>query len=370
MSQTASTGSEVRASFPGRTPSYSLRSRSRLWAMAGLGALLIALVIATAAIGSTKISVGTVYQIMLHHLPFAGGEAAWSDTAQKIVMDIRLPRIFMAALVGVALALAGATYQGLFRNPLADPYLIGVAQGAALGAVVGFLLPVSMGMLGLGVVPVTAFAGGLAGAMVSYLLARVGKTLPVTTLILAGVAVGAFFASISAYLMVASSEHFRGALSFLLGGFYLSSWDEVRLMAPYVAVGAGVILAHGRQLNVMQFDEEQAQQMGIRVERVKLILLAAATLATAAGVSFAGTIGFVGIMVPHAVRLIWGPDYRYLLPLSALAGAIFMVLADALVRALGAWSPALSELPVGVITAFLGAPFFLYVLRQKKRWVF
>jgi iron complex transport system permease protein len=242
--------------------------------------------------------------------------------------------------------------------------LIGVAQGASLGAVTGFLLPATWA--GPQIVPLLAFTGALGGTAIVYALARVGKTLPMTTLILAGVAVGALLGSIVSYLLISSGERLHGIVFWLMGSFSLSQWSEVRLVLPYVLAGIALLTLYARPLNIMQLDEEQAQQLGINVERLKLILLAAATLITAAAVSFVGTIGFVGIIIPHAVRLIWGPDYRYLLPLSVLAGAIFLIAADLLARTLA--SP--EEIPIGVITALCGAPFFLYLLRRKKRVLF
>jgi len=285
---------------------------------------------------------------------------------ETIILEIRLPRVILAGLVGAALATAGATYQGLFRNPLADPYLIGVAQGASLGAVIGFLLPTTWHGMGVGVVPLFAFAGALVSTAVVYGLARVGKTLPVTTLILAGVALGALLGSVVSYLIISSGEKMHGIIFWLMGSFSLSQWTDVKLVLPYVAVGIGVILLYARPLNVMQLDEEQAQQLGINVERLKLVLLVAATLITAAAVSFVGTIGFVGIIIPHAVRLIWGADHRFLLPLSVLTGAIFLILADLVART----AQAPTEMPIGVITALCGAPFFLYLLRRRKRVIF
>jgi iron complex transport system permease protein len=199
-----------------------------------------------------------------------------------------------------------------------------------------------------------------------YLVARVGRTLPVTTLILAGVAIGSFLISITAYLTLISPDKTHGILTWMMGRFSMSSWEQVTMVAPYVAIGLTIIFIFARPLNVMQLDEEQAQQLGINVERTKLVLLGASTLITAAAVCFVGTIGFVGIIIPHAVRLIWGPDHRSLLPLSALAGAILLILADTVSRT--AMAP--NEIPVGVITAFLGAPFFLFLLRRKKKAVF
>jgi len=272
----------------------------------------------------------------------------------------------MACFVGAALAIAGATYQGLFRNPLAEPYLIGVAQGAALGAVIGFLLPFDWQGAWFGIIPILAFSGAVINVVIVYGLARVGKTLPVTTLILAGVALGALWGSIVSYLIITSGEKIHGIVFWLMGSFSLSKWSELVVILPYMVVGVIVIMLYSRSLNVMQLDEEQAQQLGINVEKVKLILLVAATLITAAAICFVGIIGFVGIIIPHAVRLIWGPDYRFLLPLSVLTGAIFMVLADILART--ALAP--TEIPIGVITAICGVPFFLYLLRRRKGLVF
>ena len=335
----------------------------RLMAIAVVVLLLIATVVVTSAIGSTRIPLSTACSILLDRLPFVCLSPTWAESLETIIVDIRLPRIVLAGMVGAALSVAGAAYQGLFRNPLADPYLIGVAQGAALGAVVGFLLPTPWQNMS---VPVLAFVGALTAVVIVYSVAKVGRTLPLTTLVLAGVALGALFAAITSYLMFASGEKLHGILSWLLGTFSLAAWWQVTIIAPYVLTGIVVIWLFARPLNVMQLDEEQAQQLGVDVEKVKLYLLAAATLITAVAVCFCGVIGFVGIIVPHAIRIVWGPDHRFLLPLATFAGAIFLILADTAARSM--LSP--TEIPIGVITAFLGAPFFLYLLRQKKRMVF
>jgi iron complex transport system permease protein len=344
-------------------PGYSGRRR-RLYSIGGLALACGVIIILTLTVGSVRIPVATVWGILLSHLPFVSFTGDWSSTTEMIITGIRLPRILMAGIAGAALGVAGGTYQGLFRNPLADPYLIGVAQGAALGAAIGFLLPWTI--LGSNFIPLLAFVGALMAVAVVYLVARVGKMLPVTTLILAGVAIGSFLISITAYLTLISPDKTHGILSWMMGRFSMSNWEQVAMVAPYVAGGMAVIFIFARPLNVMQLDEEQAQQLGINVERTKLILLGASTLITAAAVCFVGTIGFVGIIIPHAVRLIWGPDHRSLLPLSALAGAILLILADTVSRT--AMAP--NEIPVGVITAFLGAPFFLFLLRRKKKAVF
>ena len=340
--------------------------RRRLYAILGLLVASGVVMALATTIGSVQIPFFTTCRILLSQLPLVDIAPAWPSTTETIILEIRLPRVIMAGLVGAALAIAGATYQGMFRNPLADPYLIGVAQGASLGAVIGFLLPVDWHGAGFGIIPVLAFTGALFSVAIVYSLARVGKTLPVTTLILAGVALGALWGSVVSYLIISSGEKIHGIIFWLMGSFSLSEWSEVKVVLPYIAIGVVVILLYSRSLNVMQLDEEQAQQLGIDVEKVKLILLVAATLVTAAGVSFVGTIGFVGIIIPHTVRLIWGPDHRFLLPLSVLTGAVFLVLADLGARTI----LAPTEIPVGVITAICGVPFFLYLLRRRKRAVF
>ncbi len=351
-----------------RTPAgtYLSGRRTRILSLLGLSAGLIAVIALAVSIGSVHIPFSTTFSILLDRLPFLDIDQNWQSVIATIVLDIRLPRVILAGLVGAALATAGATYQGLFRNPLADPYLIGVAQGASLGAVIGFLLPVAWNVLGFGLIPLLAFVGALFATATVYLLARVGKTLPVTTLILAGVALSALLGSIVSYLIISSGEKMHGIIFWLMGSFALSQWSEIKVVLPYIVVGTAVIIIFARLLNVMQLDEEQAQQLGVNVEKLKLILLAAATLITAASVSFVGTIGFVGIIIPHAVRLVWGADHRFLLPLAVLTGAIFMILTDLVARTV----LAPTEIPIGVITAICGAPFFLYLLRRRKKAIF
>ncbi len=349
---------QISAHFSGRN--------TRQYSILGLAIMLIVVVALATSIGSVHIPLPTTFRVLMAKLPLVNIAQTWQSTIGTIILEIRLPRVILAGFVGAALATAGATYQGLFRNPLADPYLIGVAQGASLGAIIGFLLPTNWHNLGFSIIPLLAFIGALVSTAAVYALARVGKTLPVTTLILAGVALGSFLGSIVSYLIISSGEKMHGIIFWLMGSFSLSQWSEIKILLPYVAAGTAVILILARWLNVMQLDEEQAQQLGVNVERLKLILLAAATLITAASVSFVGTIGFVGIIIPHAVRLIWGADHRFLLPLSVLTGAIFMILADLAARTV----LAPTEIPIGVITAICGAPFFLYLLRRRKKAIF
>jgi iron complex transport system permease protein len=350
---------------------YAIRWQTRVYCAIGLAGLLILVILFAVTLGSVDIPFATCVQIVLSRIPFVDiapsslsgfGADLSRGTLETIIWDIRMPRILLAGVVGAALSVAGATYQGLFRNPLADPYLLGVSSGAGLGATVAILIPFTPTWMVLGSVPLFAFVGAMGAVAVVYLLARVGRTLPVTTLILAGVALGAFLSSITSYLMTVCGEELHGIVFWLLGGLSMTNWNEVLIVFPCVLAGILVIWLHARPLNVMQLDEEQAQQLGVNVEKVKLILLGVATLVTSSAICFTGLIGFVGIIVPHIVRLIWGPDHRFLIPLSTLVGAIFLILADSLARTV--LSP--TEIPVGIITAFCGAPFFLYLLRRRK----
>jgi iron complex transport system permease protein len=288
--------------------------------------------------------------------------ASINSTFSTIVYEIRLPHTLLIALTGAALAGSGATYQGLFRNPLADPYLIGVASGAGLGAVFVMSQQWPQTLLGFYTIPAAAFFGALIAVVSVYSIARIGKTVPMTTLILAGVAFSSFATALSAFIMLYANNELRRALAWLLGGAALTGWPPVIAVLPYIVISLGILLFSGHQLNVLQLGEEQAQQLGLSVERVKIFLIFAASLAAAAAVAFAGMIGFVGLIVPHALRLIWGSDHRRLLPLSMLGGAAALLFADLLARTV----LAPEVLPVGILTALAGVPFFLWLLRRAK----
>ena len=324
------------------------------------------LVLFAVTVGSVSIPIEHVWKILLNKLPLVSFGQTWTEGEQIIIWDIRLPRVLLAGAIGMALSVAGATYQGLFRNPLADAYLIGVAQGAALGAVIGFVMPITGVAANYGIVPILAFCGALLAVVVVYSLARVGRTLPVSTLILAGVALGALLGAIVSYLTLSGGQSVRGILFWLAGSLAMVKWSEFWIVFPVALLGSIVIMLFGRPLNIMQMDENQAQQLGVNVERVKVSLLVVSTLITAVSVAFVGIIGFVGIIIPHMVRLVWGADYRFLLPLSMICGAIFLIVADLLARTL--MPP--TEIPIGVITALAGAPFFLYLLKRKAKMLF
>ena len=315
--------------------------------------LLIALLLSL-AIGSVFIPPLEVWRAI--------SGASTNETFRTILWDIRLPRTILIALVGAALAGSGATYQGLFRNPLADPYLIGVASGAGLGAVLAMSIRWPYTTLGLMAVPMAAFIASLLTVFLVYMFAHVGGSVPTTNLILAGVAVSSFATSLTSFLMLRSTGELRRAIGWLLGGVSLIGWNVTLALIPYLAIGLTILVLSGYALNLLQFGDDQAAQMGLDVRRAKFIIIVAASLVTAAAVSFAGIIGFIGLIVPHVVRMWWGVDYRRLIPLSILGGASALLIADILARVV----MAPQELPVGIITALAGAPFFLWILRRAK----
>jgi iron complex transport system permease protein len=324
--------------------------------------LLLAALVCSVAIGPIFIPPTTFLRILTSTIPGAGVLVDWPQAFTTIVLSIRLPHTILIGLTGAALAGSGAAYQGVFRNPLADPYLIGVASGAGLGAVAAMAVPWFTSVAGLYSIPIAAFLGALVTIVIVYSMARVGNSLPTTTLILAGVAVSSFATSLTSFLMLRSHEELRRAIGWLLGGAVLSGWEPVWAILPYIALGLVALMTCGHALNVLQFGEEQAQQLGLPAERVKFLIILIASLTTGAAVAFSGVIGFIGLIVPHLARIFWGHDYRRLIPLSILGGGTALLLADMLARTV----LAPQVLPVGIVTALAGAPFFLWVLRHAR----
>jgi len=319
----------------------------------------------TTTIGVAEVTWGSVFKIVANRIPLIGSfiTADWPSTWETIILQMRLPRVTLGFLVGASLSVAGASFQGLLRNPLADPYTIGVSSGAALGATIALFFQTTLGITFQPGIPFFAFLGALIALFFIYNLARVGRVVPVTTLLLAGVVVSSFLSAVISLLMLLAGEHIRGIFFWLVGGLSLRTWSHVFLVLPYVIIGSAVIFFWSRDLNVILLGEESAANLGIDVERVKKIVLVAASLITGAVVSVSGMIGFVGLIIPHGVRMIVGPDHRVLIPTSALAGGIYLIWIDSLARVVMA--PV--EVPVGIITAFLGAPFFIYLLRSKRK---
>ncbi|MGH2737313.1 MAG: FecCD family ABC transporter permease, partial [Actinomycetota bacterium] len=276
--------------------------------------------------------------------------------------ELRIPRVLLAMVVGAALAASGAVFQALFRNPMADPAIIGVSSGAALGAIAVIILGGGVLAGGLGV-PAAAFAGALAVSFLVYRLARIGPAVQVATLLLAGIAVAALISAVISLVMAFAGQEIRSIYFWLLGGLAGRGWGALATSAPLVGVGAVLALTTVRDLNLMALGEERAAQLGVEIERFKRRSLATGALMTAAAVSVAGVIGFVGLMTPHILRLVLGADHRRLVPASILGGAAFMVLADLAARTVRAPE----EIPVGAVTALLGGPFFLYLLRRERK---
>ncbi len=328
--------------------------------------LLVVVLVLNIGIGAVFIPPGTLTRILASKLPFWEIFPDWPAHYETIVLSIRLPHALLIMMTGAALGSSGAAYQGLFRNPLADPYLIGVASGAGLGAIAAFSLNWPESLLGFYLVPVGAFIGAILTVLVVYRLAKVGNLVPLTTLILAGVAVGSFTSALTSFLMLWDQEQIHRAIAFLLGGSQMAGWAPVFATLPYMVIGMGALSLLGYPLNLLQFGDEQAKQLGLPVERAKTLIIVVASITTAVAVSFSGVIGFVGLVVPHVIRMIWGPDYRRLIPLSILLGGTTLLAADVLAR----WVMAPRVLPVGIVTALIGAPFFLWILRRAKTEVF
>ena len=331
------------------------------WAVVVSVAVLVLVVLGAAMLGSVPLTPVEVFAAVGRAVGRALGMAsAPADLAETIVAQIRLPRVLAAAVVGAALALAGAALQGVFRNPLADPYLLGAASGAGLEAAVVLVLGTAGAWWASAGVGVAAFVGAIGTVALVVALARQGTRVPVVPLVLAGVVVGSSLSAGTSFVLLAAREQAAGVLAWLLGSFAFASWSQLAWAVPALFLAGAVVLAAARGLDVLQLGDAAAAQLGLPVEPFKVAVVAASTLATAAAVATAGVIGFVGLVVPHAVRLVVGPGHRRLLPLAALWGAIFVVAADVLARTVIA--PA--EVPVGVVTALAGAPFFLVLLRR------
>ncbi len=326
-----------------------------------VGLVMVALVV-NVAVGPYDIAWSHIVAEILDHLPLVHLSSDLSEQQQVILWQWRLPRAVLGGLVGAALSLSGATYQGVFRNPLADPYLLGVAAGAGLGATIVITGHLEMGWGPIDTVAGGAFLGALVGVSLASILGRGPGSAP-ATLLLAGVAVASFLTALQTYLVQRNDDTLREVYTWILGRLGTSGWNDVGLLGPYVVVCGAVILIHGRHLDVLRLGDAEASSLGVDPRRVRLVLVVAASLLAAAAVSVSGLISFVGIVVPHLVRLLVGSSYRVVLPLSALGGAAFLMLADLVARSVA--SPA--EVPIGVITAFVGAPFFGLVLWTSRR---
>jgi len=338
-------------------------SHLRWWWLVGAFAVLAVAALVSILLGAVDLEPQAVVASLLDRLPFVDLDSGLGPREEAILWELRLPRVVLGGMVGATLAVAGGGYQGSFRNPLADPYLLGVAAGAGLGATIAIAYGPSIPATPFGPIPALAFLGGLGGVAATYAIGysvRAGRT--AVTLILAGVAVASFLTAVQTYLLQRNAETLREVYGWILGRLSTVGWSEVWMVLPYVLVAWAVLLAGAGRLDVLSVGDEEAVTLGVDPARVRLVVVLAATLGTAAVVAVSGLIGFVGIIVPHTVRILFGVSYRIVLPLSIILGAAFLIVADLLARTIAA--PA--EIPIGVITAFFGAPFFAIVLRTSR----
>jgi len=320
--------------------------------------LLILILLLSITVGSVKVNPYRSIAILLQ--PILGTKEAGTETERAIILYLRFPRALLAGLVGAGLSVAGAIFQALLRNPLADPYILGVSSGAAVGAIVAIMMGLSTASSGL---PLVSFLGALLTILVVFYFGKQEGKIHPNTLLLAGVIISSFLSAlIMFFISISQREELRTIIFWLMGDFSFSNYHSVRVIFPYVLLGFLFLYFQARPLNLILTGEEGALQMGVNVERLKMISYVSASLITAASVSVCGLIGFVGLIIPHSVRLIFGPDHRLLIPSSALVGASFLIASDTLARTL----LAPIELPVGVITAAFGGPFFIYLLRTRK----
>jgi iron complex transport system permease protein len=316
-------------------------------------------------VGPMQISPLDAYKIIIKNIPFIGDlvRGGSSSIEEVIILQVRLPRILAAAIVGIALAVSGVVLQGLLRNPMADPYVIGISSGASLGA--SFVIAFGIGFSFFGLlysIPLVAFVTALGTVLLVYTISRTGQGVPMLTLLLVGIAVNSFLLAIEAIIRLLSGEAIHAIMAWILGSLTTSNWNYLIMVLPFIIIGITVTYVFARDLNIILLGEEQAHHLGVNTERLKRIMLASVSLMTAAAVSISGIIGFIGLIIPHMARILVGPDHRILIPASALAGAIVLILCDTVARTI--ISPA--ELPVGIITSLLGCPFFVYLLRRKS----
>lgn len=322
-----------------------------------LSCLLVGAIVVSLSLGAANVGTAEVVRVLMQGARDPGLPA---EPVGLIILSVRLPRILLAGLVGAALAVAGCSFQALLRNPLADPYIMGVSSGSALGAVSAILAGLSNASFGM---PLASFSGAIVTVMLVFHVGRVGRGLHTNTLLLAGVIISAFFSAIIMFLIsVAQNEDLSKIVFWLMGDFSFSNYRFILIILPYVLGGIGVLYSYARGFNLMVMGEETAIQLGIDVERLKKVVYVFASLITAAAVSVCGLIGFVGLIIPHAVRILFGPDHRLLIPASALVGASFLICSDTIARTIAAPT----ELPVGAVTATFGAPFFIYLLKRRR----
>ncbi|WP_097027438.1 FecCD family ABC transporter permease [Clostridium peptidivorans] len=331
-------------------------------------AILFVLIILSSTLGVANITFIQTMKILLSKIPFIGAFidlSNVSNTQVLIITNIRLPRIFMAALIGAGLSVVGASFQAIFKNPMADPYVLGISSGAALGASIAIVMGLQFTFLGVNLVTVFAFFGAILTTIIVYSIAKTGTKIPTNVLLLAGVSVSFLLSSLISLIMIFNREQVEQIVFWTMGSIASANWQQVLSLLPFIVLGCTLMIIYARDLNIMLTGDETASSLGVDVDKVKKILLVISSIIVAACVSVSGIIGFVGLIIPHMIRLLVGPDHRTLLPFSTIGGAIFMIIADTLARTLV--PPA--EIPVGAITSVFGAPYFIYLLITNKKKV-
>ncbi|MDP4104506.1 MAG: iron ABC transporter permease [Bacillota bacterium] len=338
-----------------------LNNKTIAYSAAGIFLLLSGLL--GTSIGTVYVPMVTIARIIEAKL-FGLSQERIDPMFTNIVLDIRLPRVILSALVGASLAIAGAAFQGLLRNPLADPYTLGVSSGASLGAVITLFFQISIPFFGSFTLPLLSILFSLVTIFFVLAFARkIERSMKVETIILTGIIFSSFLGALISLMIALTGEELRQIITWLLGSVSMRGWDYIKMIMPFFIIGSFILIINAKELNAMSFGEERAQHLGVNVQKRKLIILTAGSILTGAAVAVSGTIGFVGLVIPHLARLLWGPDHKHLLPLSILTGSGFLILADLISRTI--ISP--TELPIGVITALIGAPVFAIILLQRKR---
>ncbi len=328
------------------------------------GMFLILAVLLGVSIGTVNVPILTIIKIMAVKIFSFKSFGRIDPMFANIVMDIRLPRVILSGLVGASLAIAGAAFQGLLRNPLADPYTLGVSSGASVGAVITLFFQLSLPIVGSFTLPVLSILFSLATIFFVLAFARkIERSMRVETIILTGIIFSSFLGALISLMIALTGDELRQIIGWLLGSVSMRGWEYIKIILPFFIIGSFILFLNGKELNAMSFGEERAQHLGVNVQKRKLIILTAGSILTGAAVAVSGTIGFVGLVIPHLARLLWGPDHRHLLPLSILTGSAFLILADLISRTI--ISP--TELPIGVITALIGAPVFAIILLKRKK---
>ncbi|KUK73748.1 MAG: Putative metal ABC transport system permease protein [Clostridiales bacterium 38_11] len=325
---------------------------------------LFAFTVLNLSIGAVNVNFKDIIQIILERLGVIPFQNSISESTKYIILDVRLPRIIASYFVGGTLAISGVAYQGLLKNPMADPYILGISSGAAFGATISIVFFGGIKILGIASINLTAFIGAVLVVFIVYNIARIGNDVPITTLLLSGIAMSQFLAALMAVMMLMYGESLHIIIHWTMGSLSGKGWDKVFSLIPYSLAGLAVLLYLSRDMDLMLLGDENANNLGVNSERVKKTILFTTSIITGAAVAISGIIGFVGLIVPHAVRIFTGPRHKVLLPVSFNAGGILLMFCDTLAR-----SVITQEIPVGIVTAILGGPFFLFLLYKKKREV-